>query len=138
MKNILKIKDIKFEVCKAEIIVDNDGLTLNVETISKNIEGEDWQPSLVGERLQVSLPLKNGNIDGEIRIPLAYDNLSDKQNITMYVFEHGDTYDNVLSFKNEDGQVILNWTGKCDVNWDDKYGDNLEFIVKVPVVIIKN
>jgi len=132
---MIKIFDLLFRIKSAvlEAYIDEE----NMEIVwGVEIEGEPcqqdfsrWEPSLVSESL---FRTKKGELntwrdiaEKSTKWDSPYD-LGGKPYATLYVFEHEPIYNcNVkLYSKSEELHFYLN--GQCDVNWDSKYGKNLD------------
>jgi len=137
----LKIKDRAFKITLATISekIENNGKkrwNLKIETEGEKYNDIMWAPSITGENMLVSAPELESIVGKEVEIKEAYNQEGQEYMLIMYVFEHHDTRENKIKFLSKNGnKLLVDWTGKCDIFWNDEYGENVPFSVEAELEI---
>ncbi|MBI2812029.1 MAG: hypothetical protein HYX67_14530 [Candidatus Melainabacteria bacterium] len=88
----------------------------------------DWEPSVSSENILLDqMPAPYNLLGATLKVP-GYDKQRQAHLFTMYVFEHAALEKNNIEFLERDGDNFrIRWKAKCAVEWDKKYGKNLDF-----------
>jgi hypothetical protein len=139
----LKIGDKKLKVKEATISESfcKDGhpfWTIEVETEEKKFrEYPDypWKFRFYSEDMPVDAPGLDEIVGCEVKIEEDYDEYGE-ENITMYFFEHQETWGHKIKFVGKKGDKLrAKWTGRCEMAWDEKYGDDVPFELQVDFTV---
>jgi hypothetical protein len=132
-KNTLKIDDLVFPIKNAELLckIFNKKAywNINIDTFGKVIDGEEWVPRIYSEELYALSDIRSWkDLDGK---KLEWDNcyIEDEgdYNASIYVFEHNEIYNSSIDIMHIAKQDFsVNWTARCDVNFNAKYSTNLD------------
>lgn len=138
----LKIKNLEFAITSASIseAKDHDGNTrwsISVKTGKKKIDGHIWQPSIQGENMLVNAPSLAKIIGKEIYIKDAYNHKTDEYLLSLYIFEHEDIWDSRIQFISREMDTLkVQWTGRCNIHWNEEYSENIPFQIDANLEII--
>ena len=103
--------------------------SLDVEA-ERETEGEMWRPRVYHENLQFRIRRWLEMAGRVVEWSERYDEESGEPNGGFYVVEHGDIPHARLSFFERDGtRFRFEWTGACDVFWDEEYNQDVPFSV---------
>lgn len=90
----------------------------------------DWKPSISSEFTIFDNMPAPYDLLGETLKVSGYDRRRQDHFFTMYVFEHTALEKNQIEFLEQKGDSFrIRWKAKCAVEWDKKYGRNLDFEV---------
>jgi hypothetical protein len=92
------------------------------------VGGEMWRPRAYHENLH--FPIRRWmDVAGQfVEWSARYEEESGEPNGGFYVMEHGDIPRANLRFFERDGVTFrFEWTGVCDVFWNDEYGQDVPF-----------
>jgi hypothetical protein len=136
---MFRISDLRFKIEAAFVdsFIDEDEMTLNfgleIFAVCTNPGFENWKARAQNEIFTVR---KAGeitnwkNLDSkEITWTEKYDEEGEMYG-SLYIFEHNPVYESSLIFGIENEQFKIDWIGKTDVNWDEKYGQNLDIEIR--------
>lgn len=134
-----RIADLEFEVESAVLAArwmkDTMGWSIAVRTIPKVVEGEEWRPSVSSDWLY--------GMEGKacdkwtdlfprvLEWESGFNHKDDRIEAWFYVFECVEIKNARLEFGVPKGNWIpLRWTGRANVFFDEKYGENLDLEVQ--------
>jgi hypothetical protein len=102
---------------------------LDVEA-ERETEGEMWRPRVYHENLQFRIRRWLEIAGRAVEWSERYEEESGEPNGGFYVVEHGGIPHARLSFFERDGtRFRFEWTGACDVFWDEEYSQDVPFSV---------
>jgi hypothetical protein len=144
---IFTIRDLRFDVAEAGLrctIGDPHWLetyggggdvapvwALSCQAAAKTVRGHSWAPHAYQENIHLAIRDWRALAGRTIEWTEPWDAGHDEANGGFYVFEHGDIRDGVLRFHEWDGDRIrLEWTGHCDIQFDDEYDTAVPFRVE--------
>ncbi len=139
--NTLTIKDYLFTINSASISQSKDEQgnfrwDINIEAEGRKVDGVLWSPKIYGENMKVDAPDLNNIVGKEIWIKEAYNYVSEEHLLKMYIFEHEDIWDSKIKFLARNGnKLLISWEGKCNIHWNDKYGENVPFKIETQMII---
>jgi hypothetical protein len=106
-----------------------------IEASSMVQEFSDWTPSLSGTMFATSPhEFETGQgLAPRINEWIEPGDTEDIPHAMLYVFEHTLLYDCKAEFYTDEKQFRLRLSGKCDVYFDEMYGENLSIEVDLPL-----
>jgi len=143
--NELRIKDLNFAVSEAVLLarISADEFYWSISIDAKypegRIRGEVWEPKVYSENL---FPLAGKALDHwrdilgrTIEWDDCYDLKTGDPIASVCVFEHLDIYKSKLTFGEATGgdSFKVDWRARCDVYFDDDYGEDLELSIQTEV-----
>ena len=130
MRNRLTIGDRSFSIRDKHVVFENGHLSLRLDCEGLSFEGEEWAPSLRCDNMIVKADRGIGIRVFEI--PDPYNFSDDSYNLTLYVFEHGLTYENRIEIKMSPGEgQRMTIHGLADIHWDEEFGEKVPYSVDV-------
>jgi hypothetical protein len=94
----------------------------------REAEEQAWRPRVYHENVRFPIRRWMEVAEQVVEWSERYDAESGEPNGGFYVFEHGDIPRARLSFFERDGASFrFEWTGVCDVFWDEEYGLDVPF-----------
>lgn len=101
---------------------------LEIATAERDFEDTSWKPRVYGEDMILEEMAVPNALVGTTLHADEYDYDRDLHLFSMYVYEHTGISRNSIRFLERNGcRFKVAWTGKCSVNWDDEYGEDLDF-----------
>jgi|SRR5690606_29750475 len=139
---MLHIADLKFSVTEASLacVPCAGGVrwALNIQGAPQSIDGETWSPRAYSERLVGLGHFAESQVKNISGLSLTWGDCYDASRgmpyASLYVFEHADIYDSLITFGAFDGALFdFEWKARCDVFWGEKYKQGLTLHIKTKV-----
>ncbi|KQQ65395.1 hypothetical protein [Microbacterium sp. Leaf320] len=129
MSGYLLLRERRFEVSTAMVVLGTAAAGVEIETHAQNIDGEWWAPGLYHQGLAV--PTEERAALTGLRFSWGHHSDADyahPESAFMYVFGHHDVFDAELRFGQlVDGRIAIEWDGLCDVYWDEEFMEAVPF-----------
>jgi hypothetical protein len=107
---------------------------IDVQAAGREIDGHKWAPHAYHESLQMKVRRWHDIAPRAIAWQDEYDDETDEWNGGFYVFEHLGIRQSMLRLKNRRGATFeLEWDGRCGVQFDKRYGDDVGFSIRTDV-----
>jgi hypothetical protein len=139
------LKDLRFEVENATLLghvydpYPYEGnwtlcWSINISMKERDVDGEIWCPRLYHDSFRLAVRRWFDVSEQPLVWDAAFNSTTGEPNGGLYVFEHGDIPQATLRFLERNGRNLkVDWTGKCNVFWDERYGENIPFTVETTV-----
>ena len=136
--NCLWLRDRAFAVKRATVTRHQDIWSIEIDTESQEYDGENWAPSLYHQGLRLQVQAAEALQGQTLKWNSSTEPVHEHPELgIMYVFGHHEIRISELNFgKVEHGQIELDWSGECDVYWDDKFHEGVPFRCKCTAQLI--
>ncbi len=102
--------------------------SIELETEGREFDGETWQPYVYHETLKYPIRRWTDFQGAVFEWSSPFDASTHSHNGGFYVFGHEDISRATLRLGERRGTTLaFEWSGICDVNWDDDYGSDVPF-----------
>jgi len=139
---MFRIADIEFIVEEAvlDAYIDDDEMVmvwgLEVSGAAVEKEFERWKPRAKIECIRSTNPGELGHwteLAGTSKKWAPKYNDDEQEIGLLYVFSHEPIYNSSIQLLADPKGLAVKWTGVCDIHWNEKYGQGLEFLIDTPV-----